>query len=190
MDEPEFRPISAQPSAPVKKNKTKLIIAIIIILFLLGGFFLFQRANNSAEEEVIEEQIIIPTEETSPTPDDEDVTPTIEEEEEEDETPTPIPTTGAVSSRFELNVQVLNGSGEGGVAGEAQTFLQDLGYETVVTGNGDNFNYEGVTVNIKSSRSKYLDDIVSDLEDKYTVNEETGTLGTSSGFDVTIIIGS
>ncbi|OGK31579.1 hypothetical protein A3F29_01340 [Candidatus Roizmanbacteria bacterium RIFCSPHIGHO2_12_FULL_33_9] len=189
MDEPEFRPISAQPSAPVKKDRTKLIIIFIIILLLLGGFFLFQRANNAPEEDVTEEQLVISTEEPSPTPEEEEISPTVAADEEE-ETPTPIPTTGVVSSRKELNVQVLNGSGEAGVAGTGQSFLKDLGYKTVITGNADNFNYEGATVKIKSSRSSYLEDIVGDLDDKYTVNDETGTLGSSSEFDVQIIIGS
>ena len=191
MDESEFRPISMQSSAPVKKDRTKLIIVIIVVLLLIGGFFLFQRTNNNVEELVTEERVIIPTEELSPTPDEEEITPTVvEEETDETPTPSPIPTTGAVTSRKELNVQVLNGSGEAGVAGKAQSFLQDLGYDVVVTGNADNFDYQGVTINIKSSRSDYLDDIKSDLSDKYTVNDETGTLSSSSAFDVTIIIGS
>ncbi|MFH1826895.1 MAG: LytR C-terminal domain-containing protein [bacterium] len=192
MDDSEFRPISVQSSTPIKKDKTKLIIAIIVVLLLIGGFFLFQKANsNDQESSVTEERVIIPTEKPSPTLSEEDITPTVEEEQtDETPTPSPLPTTGVVSSRKALNVQVLNGSGTPGVAGEAQTFLKDLGYTVVITGNADNYDYQGATINIKSSRSDYLNDIKNDLGDKYTVNDETGTLESSSEFDVTVIIGS
>ena len=190
MDEPEFRPISAQPYTPVKKDKTKLIIAIIVVLLIVGGFFLFNRTNNSQKDETVtEEKVVVPTKKPSPTPEDEEISPTVAEEEEEP-TPSPLPTTGAVSSAKKLNIQVLNGSGAPGIAAEAETFLKGLGYEVIVIGNADNNDYEGVTINIKSSRSSFLDDIKSDLSDKYTVNDETGNLSSSSEFDVTIIIGS
>ncbi|MEK7617234.1 MAG: LytR C-terminal domain-containing protein, partial [Patescibacteria group bacterium] len=187
----EFRPISAQPPMPVKKDRTKLIILIIAILLVVGGFFLFNKSNSTKEEEsVVEEKVVVPTKKVTPTPE-EDITPTEAVDEESSEpTPSPIPTTGAVKSAKELNIQVLNGSGTAGAAGEVEAFLKELGYEVVITGNADNFDYEGVTINIKSSRSSFLDDIKSDLSDKYTVNDETGNLSSSSEFDVTIIIGS
>lgn len=189
MDEPEFRPISAQPYTPVKKDKTKLIIAIIVVLLIIGGFFLFNRSNNSQDETVTEEKVVIPTKKPSPTPEDEEISPTVAEEEEEP-TPSPLPTTGTVSSAKKLNIQVLNGSGVPGIAAEAETFLKGLGYEVIVIGNAENNDFKDVTINIKSSRSSFLDDIKSDLSGKYTVNDETGNLSSSSEFDVTIIIGS
>lgn len=192
MNDSEFKPISVQSSTPIKKDKTKLVIVVIVVILLIGGFFLFQKANNNDQESsVTEERVIIPTDKLSPTLSEEDITPTIEEEQvDETPTPSPLPTTGAITSRKSLNVQVLNGSGTIGVAGEAQTFLKDLGYTVVITGNADNYDYQGATINIKSSRSEYLDDIKSDLGDKYTINDETGTLESSSEFDVTVIIGS
>jgi len=189
MDDSEFRPISAQPSYPIKKDKTKLIIVIIVVLLIVGGFFLFNRSNNSQNDTVTEEKVVIPTKKPSPTPEEEEISPTVAEEEEEP-TPSPLPTTGTVSSAKKLNIQVLNGSGTPGIAAEAETFLKGLGYEVIVIGNADNNDFEGVTINIKSSRSSFLDDIKSDLNDKYTVNDETGNLSSSSQFDVTIIIGS
>ena len=190
MDETEFRPISAQPPMPVKKDRTKLIIFIIAILLVIGGFFLFNKSNSQSDETVVEEKVVVPTKKVTPTPE-EDITPTEAVDEESSEpTPSPIPTTGAVKSAKELNIQVLNGSGTAGAAGEVEAFLKELGYEVVITGNADNFDYQGVTINIKSSRSSFLDDIKSDLSDKYTVNDETGNLSSSSEFDVTIIIGS
>ena len=190
MDETEFRPISARPPMPVKKDRTKLIILIIAIFLVIGGFFLFNKSNSKNNESVVEEKVVVPTKKVTPTPE-EDITPTETVDEETPEsTPSPIPTTGTVTSAKKLNIQVLNGSGVTGAAAEAETFLKGLGYEVIVIGNADNNDYKAVTINIKSSRSSFLDDIKSDLSDKYTVNDETGNLSSSSEFDVTIIIGS
>jgi len=190
MDDTEYRPISVQPPTAVKKDRTKLVIFLIIAILIVGGYFFFRGSN---KQEVKEEKIVIPTvkEKATPTPEEETtetITPS-EENEEETTTPSPIPTTGKIESAKDLNVQILNGSGEIGVAGKIQTYLSDKGYKNLFTGNADNFDYENVTINIKDSRKTYSDEIKDDLTSDYTVNDTIGTLASDDEYDVQIIIG-
>ena len=189
MDDTEYRPISIQPPTAVKKDRTKLIIFLIIAILIVGGYFFFR---NSTKEEATEETVITPTisEKPSPTPKEEvEESPTPEVNEDETPTPSPIPTTGTVESSKDLNIQILNGSGEVGVAGNIKTYLADKGYKNLFTGNADNFNYENVTINIKSSRKTYSQSIQDDLSGDYTVNDTIGTLAADSEYDAQIIIG-
>lgn len=54
--------------------------------------------------------------------------------------PQPGPRTIGAHARV-IRVQVLNGSGEGGVASRVAAFLRDRGYHVVEVGNADRFDY-------------------------------------------------
>jgi hypothetical protein len=167
-----------------KKNRKGVIIAVIIALLLAGGaFFFFNRGATNNQQGNLTPTVsptLEPTEEPTATPSG-SITPG-------ETSPTVRPTTGKVESATELNIQVLNGSGTVGAAAEVRDFLSNQGYENIDTGNADNYDYEGITINIKSSRQEFLTDIKSALEEKYTVGD-SGTLSAGSAYDVVVIVG-
>lgn len=149
--------------------KQVLMIAIptaIIVAALTGGI-LFYMNNSSVDEDK-------PSKKTSSTP-----------TAQQTSTPTPAPTL----KRSDLLVKVLNGSGIGGKAGDAQSFLEGLGYEDIETGNASSFDYEETVVSIKEDKEEYLDMIIKDLSEEYEVSSESGTLDEDSLFDIEITIG-
>jgi cell division protein FtsL len=91
--------------------------------------------------------------------------------------------------RSKLSVTVENGSGVAGTAGKAAKVLQDLGYNVVSTGNADNFNYEGVTIQIKDTQSNFVNLLKKDLANDYTITSGTSDLASDSPTDCIIIIG-
>jgi hypothetical protein len=169
-----------------KKNRTGLIIAIIVILLIAGGgYYFFNVQTKKAQLTPTPTPTFAPTEQPTETPTSTPsgtVTPTTTA------SPTVRPTTGAVTKATELNVQVLNGSGTVGAAGEVRDHLTSQGYKNVDTGNADNFNYTKITINIKDSRKQFLTDIQDALKDKYTLGD-SGTLSADSNYDVVIIVG-
>ena len=108
-------------------------------------------------------------------------------------TPTPTPVVVAtpipVFDRKNFKIQVLNGSGIGGLAGKAKTKLEGLGYPEVTVGNADSKDYTKTQVAIKKSKAGFLADIKKDL-DGYTLAQDSGTVTGDSEFDVEIILGS
>ena len=93
-------------------------------------------------------------------------------------------------SRGDLSVQVLNGTGESGVATTVKTLLEDLGYEDVDTANAATYDFEETVISIKEDKEDYLDMIIADLEDSYTIADDTETLDEDGDYDVTITVGS
>lgn len=167
-----------------KKRRTGLIVTIIVVLILAaGGYFFFNSRSQTAQKPTptpAAQPTLEPTEEPTSTPSG-TITPG-------DTTPTVRPTTGEVQDATELNIQVLNGSGTVGVAGEVRDYLSGKGYSNVDTGNADNYDYTNVTINIKSSRKDFLADLQAALEDKYTL-ADSGTLSADSSYDATVIVG-
>jgi len=107
-------------------------------------------------------------------------------------TPTPTvdpvdPTSGL--DRSQLSITVQNGSGEAGVAGKASDVLKSLGYNVAGSGNADNFNYTGVTIQVKSAQVTYLDFLKKDLGFSYTISNATSDLPDSFSSDALVVIG-
>lgn len=189
--QPISQPAEFTPSPRKRGKNKKLLIAALALVLLAGAAFGFSRMNSGSTDELSPTpEFTLPTEEPTPTASvEEEVTPTEEvtqDTEEEEPTPTEKP---AATKSSELNIQVLNGSGEVGVAGTAEQFLSGKGYEFIETGNADNYDYEGVTIKSKESVSDYVSTLKSDLEEKYTITEDTGTLSDDSLFDVVVIVG-
>lgn len=105
-----------------------------------------------------------------------------------EETSTPEPE--ASLKREDLKVQVLNGSGVAGAAGKVQSFLQDLGYVEVAVGNASSSDFTATEISIKKDKNDYLDMLIDDLSDSYTVDEDTATLSATSTYDVVVTLGS
>ena len=170
-------PVSAEssgesqiPSSGVSVNNKKSVIWIVLIVIgvlvlIGGGIFVYQRAMSKKE--------------TDPVPATEVAEPT----EAPEATPTPE------LARADLKIQVLNGSGVAGTAGEAQEFLEGLGYEDVATSNADNYDYEETEISIKEDKETYLEMLTDDLSEEYTLAAETTVLDEGSDYDVVITIG-
>lgn len=108
--------------------------------------------------------------------------------------PTVKPTVNQADSqsgldRSALSVEVQNGSGEAGVAGKGSDTLKALGYNVISTGNADNFDYQDVTIQVKSTKSGYLALLKKDLGSSYTVGTTSADLSSSSTADALVIIG-
>lgn len=184
-------PYSTRPRRTIPKFVVLIIGVLIVVAILFGVTRLF---SGSSEPEPTPTPTLVATETPTPTPEDEEVG---EEEEEPTEEPTTAPTekpsANPVDSktgldRSELSIRVLNGSGEAGAAGEAAEILRNLGYVVSSTGNADNFDYENVSIEVKSESSDFLSLLKSDLSGTYTIDGTSSTLSDSS-YDAVIIIG-
>ena len=99
----------------------------------------------------------------------------------------------------ELKIKVLNGSGTAGKASEVKDLLKEKGYQEILTGNADNFDYEQtelqfmyiiIALNEKvKSLSSSLTIIKNDLKDYITKFKES-TLSEDETADLVIIIGT
>jgi hypothetical protein len=200
MDDQAF-PKVAQTQAP-KRPKAIFILALFLIILGIVLFLGSRLLGTSGKDKAVESAntaptaIIVPTdtpvpsEEPSPT---EKVSPTTSV------TPTKAPgkttTTPADSvdkasglDRADLTVEIQNGSGTSGAASKMSTFLKDLGYTIGSTGNADNFDYQNITIQVKSTKSKYLTVLKKDISASYTVGDTSSSLASTTA-DAVIIIG-
>lgn len=201
-DNSAFRPPSTQANYsyqnPKKPNKLIFIVLFLILLVGVGfGFWKFFLVSEDSAKSVTitptptEYQFPTdtPTPEASPTISAKPVSPTIKL------TATPTKTSvNPVDSasgldRSAISVTVQNGSGEVGVAGKARDFLTGLGYNIASTGNADNYDYVNLTIQVKSTASKYLPLLKKDLGFSYTVGTTSADLSSSFASDALVIVG-
>jgi len=178
---------------PEKRLSSRIAILIVgiflVFLFLFGiSKYLSSKPEKTASNltpTAIPTQAVEPTLTASPSP-------TLKPGKT-----TPTPTQASSSSvdkatgldRAKLTVAIENGSGIVGAAGKTSTLLKNLGYKITSTGNADKYTYEDVTVQVKTSSSKYLPLLKKDLSSSYTVGSLTSDLPVGSSTDVLIIIG-
>lgn len=170
-EEPDEEPTVVVEDGMGKKKY--ILIGLIVIAGLAiigGGIFVYRRAMSKKEA----------APGVTPSPSPELTTPT--------ETPEASPT--AELKREDLKLQVLNGSGVVGAAGEAEELLEGLGYEDIETGNADSYDYEETEVSIKEDKEDYSKMLTDDLSEKYTLAAETKALDEESEFDAVVIIGT
>lgn len=101
-------------------------------------------------------------------------------------TPTPTPTPSFVKE--ELKVKVLNGSGTPGKATTVKDILKNKGYQDIVTGNADNFDFTTSELQVKKSKTEATMMIQKDLVD-YVSSFKTSVLASSESADVILTIG-
>jgi hypothetical protein len=153
----------SQPKA--KKSKAPIIILVIVILALIIGgvwFFVFRSASES-----------IVTSNITPSP--------------MVEHPSPTPTAEAVN-KDELKIEILNGTGIAGAAGDLRDELEGLGYSDIEVGNASSQDYTAAEITFASSvAGSVQDELVSELEKTYkSVDSSTSSL---DEFDIQIITG-
>lgn len=106
-------------------------------------------------------------------------------------TPTPLPPTPSPTPSFKkdaLQIKVLNGGGVAGKASEVKTILKKAGYQEILTGNADNYDYKNTVIQVKKSVTDAYDVLKTDLKD-YTTSIKKEILEESATADVIIIIG-
>lgn len=91
--------------------------------------------------------------------------------------------------RDELNIKVLNGSGTRGKASEVKDLLKEKGYQEILTGNADSFDYEQTELQVKKSKSFFAVTIKNDLKDNVSSFKESA-LSEDEAADIVIIIGT
>lgn len=152
---------------PQKPKRTGLIFVLVFIVILAAiGVYVFGASTKKSVP------IISPTPTQAPTlipviteseisPTATSVSPTAKPK----TTPSPTPKTSS-TERSSLEITVLNGSGTAGAAKNISSYLEGLGYTIKSVGNADNYNYEGLTVNVSKEKSSYLTMLKKDLAEK------------------------
>jgi len=176
-----------------KKRVILIVLGVIVLIALVAYAVIATGGKGESEQELTPAptQPLVesptPTIDT-PTPTERSATPTI--------TPkasptgakgTPTPTTTSGLERSNLKIAVQNGSGVAGEATKASDALKKLGYEIASSGNADNFEYTGTTIQVKSAKKGYLDMLKKDLEGTYTI--ESATSDYTGDADAVVIVG-
>jgi len=195
MEDVSFQsPALNKPDKKPKKLVFWIVVVIIFVILILMGFKFFGGKSQDSDSDKISPtptEFIIPTD--TPTPEiSEELTPTSKPEK------TPVPTSKPSANpidkttglnRSKLSVIVQNGSGKAGVAGTGSSFLKNLGYNVISTGNADNYDYTNVTIQIRSNKSEYLPLLKKDLGTDYTIGTSSSDLSASASADAIVIIG-
>lgn len=104
-------------------------------------------------------------------------------------TSVPSPTPTLSFKKEDLKIKVLNGSGTAGKASEMKDVLKDKGYQEIITGNADNYDYVKTELQIKKSKIQAFNMIKTDLKDYLTSFKET-SLDEKETPDVVVIVGT
>lgn len=105
-------------------------------------------------------------------------------------TPTPTPFVEPTPAPLDLNnykIQILNGTGNEGEAGNVKNIL---GVESAETGNASSYGYEFTEVATKEKTKDIFAQIEEKLSGEYSVKESAKVLTSDSDFDVVIITGA
>lgn len=104
-------------------------------------------------------------------------------------TPTYAPTPAPSLKREDLKIKILNGSGTAGKAGQVKDILKNKGYQEILTGNADTFDFTQTVLQVKKSKSDATNMIQADLKDYVSSFKQT-VLDEKEAADVVIIVGS
>lgn len=166
IKEPSAVSVEAEEEKPrTKKTFLFILLIILILVAVAGGIFVYKKSIDKKNSS------------SGPTP---TATPPAEQI-----TETPV----VELKRGDLKVEILNGSGTPGAAGVAQKYLEDLGYLIAKTGNAKSFTYKTTEISIKEEKRPYLEMLVKDLGEKYTLATGSSFLGSENEFDAVIVVG-
>ena len=101
------------------------------------------------------------------------------------ETPTPTPKI----ERAKIKVKILNGGGVPGKATVVKNLLKEKGYEEILTGNADNFDYTKTEIQTKKDDKSFGELMAADIKENSS-SPKIGSLDEKEAPDVVIIIGS
>lgn len=141
-----------QFSAKKSSNKITFILIGLLLLIVLGGAFSFRSKIKNLVGNLQPTPTPAPVVSVQPTP-----------------TPNPL-------VKSEWSFEVLNGSGEKGLAKKIAVKIQDLGYQVVKSGNADKSNYSQTQVFVKKDRLDKIDLVIADLKDAIKIASVAGQL--------------
>ena len=151
---------------PVEKSNRKLLraglIVVLIIFGVTGWIFYF---TSRYTEKTTQEEITL--------------------EETEVATPTPAPELVQLE-REEITLEILNGSGVAGAAGDAAEIFEALGYVDVEAGNGD--DTVGNDLYVITEFEDIIDVLLEDVESELDISSIAGELE-DSDYAARIILG-
>ena len=171
------KPMFALPSINIPKKAAILFLISFIITF--GILFGLAQMNTGLLNMQIP-NISLPSF-TSPTPTSIPSTPTPDE---------PTPTLTPPVIREELKIKVLNGSGIRGKAGVVKDFLKAVGYEDILTGNAESFDYETTVIQYKKNQESIKDFVSEDIQSEIEDTIKFEVLAEDEAADVVIIVGT
>lgn len=165
-------------------SKTRAFLYVFIFILLIGGAIFAGNYFLSSRQEEEKSQAALVTSEPTPT-----ATPTPQESVTPTENPTPTEkVTPTVAAK--LRIEVLNGSGQQGMASKMASFLKSKGYSITATGNADAFDYTQSVIQIKKSKNQFTAQLKKDLSASYSVDPTVQTLAESSTADAIVIVGA
>ncbi len=111
--------------------------------------------------------------------------------------PTPVPTSPPIPTAIPtpilkkdmLKVKILNGSGTPGKAGEVKTVMKDKGYQDIVTGNADTFDFKLTEIAVKKG-SEHLGSLVKIELADYAKDAKVTVLDDKEQADVVVTVGT
>lgn len=159
-----FRADEGKKSAGAKKKILLFVIVALVVAILAGVILFFLGGSATAPK-------------SEPTPPSES---------------TPTPTPAPDLDRADLTLEVLNGSGEAGVAGDVASALEDLGYSSpIITGNAEAYDYEETVIQLQEEFADFFDMLKEDLENEgYVVADDYEELNEDATTDGVVIVGS
>jgi hypothetical protein len=167
-----------------KKSKSVYILLFILIIAASAALFFFRSpvinfAKSNLPSSIISKIPFItnePPASSSPSEQTPSVSPT----------PAPTPTPNEEIDVYDYTIEVLNGSGVAGVAGEVQDLLLENGFTSVKVGNADSSDYTTTQVNTKSTVPEVtINEVRNSLRD-YQL--EVSTVD-DQDYDIVIILG-
>ena len=102
----------------------------------------------------------------------------------------PTPTLAPAIDRTTVRIKVLNGSGIPGKASDVKEFLNSKGYEEILTGNADSFEYETTVVQIKKENNSELQKLISQDIASQVTKPTFDALDEDEASDIVIIVGT
>lgn len=185
-----------------RRSGKQIVIIFLVILLLLGlgfgGYQFFQSQSGNQDDLNLTPtptEFVFPTDTPTPSA---SASPSISGRISPTRRPgTATPTKGATGGsvdkatgldRSKLSVTVLNGSGTPGAAKKISDTLISLGYNVISTGNADNYNYTNTVLEVKSTKSDYLNLLKKDLSGNYTIGSTSASLTTGTS-DARVIVG-
>jgi len=145
-------------------NKSLIIIAVVIIVAVLTGIYFYTKQPKKTEEK--KEAVI--------------------------ESVMPTPTTEPEIDKSTVKIQVINGTGTPGQAGQVVQALKEEGYsaDNIETDNAEEFNNTVTTITARANFEKIAENMKDTLKATFDdVKIESTKLEEESKFDVVVVTG-
>lgn len=160
LTSPEEKVEKTEKSSPFETRSRRIyFLGIIISAFILGATsttLYFRLRVEKTKQEKTTENVELTDNSTT------------------EETSTPSPEATPID-RAEITLEILNGSGVSGLAGDTEKIFEDLGY--VVDNIGNTSTTEGNQLYIKKGiDEKTLQNLLDDVKEKLTITKVTGEL--------------